>query len=316
MYGGSPRSLYTGGLEIQLRETSAAMSGLGYRVLDGTEGVKPDILHLFGANPSSYNLLRNVQPLLPVVVSAVITFNRSRSPLLEKCVSRITALGSTSSSMRKAVLRRSDHIVALTKIEADFCVEAYSLGTRNISIIPNGSNAASVSGEEGSSRYVVIGSIGQRKRQLELIEGWKAHWPVLSLVGPLSPAWDKVDAFHRALAVHANVQWLGSLPQTDVWDLQRTAIATISNSDSEGESLALLDSLRLGRPVIVRSGRQSTAMRTSYGSSVVQYNSIDHLATYIGTGFDAPTVPSHQRPPSWEDVGLKLAEVYRTVSPQ
>ena len=88
-------------------------------------------------------------------------------------------------------------------------------------------------------------------------------------------------------------------------------MATISVSAVEGESLALLDSLRLGTPVLVVASDSSQALKSKFGEGVTVAPSIASIPTLVGSW--GASASSLVRPPSWNEVAESVAGIYRAA---
>lgn len=315
--GGVPELIGGGGLEVQMRETAAALASMGCEVIPQHVGCEEvDVVHAFGADPSLWNHLRNwTRNVRPLVVSPVLVISSGTQRRLERVMSKVRLGASSTSSMRRDVVRRADHLVALHDGEAAVLRRWYGIEGDCISVIGNGSNA-SATAPEGVRRegVVVVGTVGDRKRQLELAECWQQHWPVLTVVGPLSARWRDAQRFRDLVSSKGNVRYAGRLTQSELWNLQARSLATISASVAEGESLAALDALRLGSRVIVRSGPGTSSLTARFGAGVITYGNFAELRDVLDMsastlGGSAPP----ERPGTWKEISAQLVGVYEHV---
>lgn len=315
MIGGTPSVIGRGGLEVQMSETGTALARAGIELVDpwSNRGPTPDLLHVFGADPSAWNMLRNSNRVHgPIVLSSVLVLSRGRTALVESLQSRLTIGGQNTASMRRSSIRAADAVVALHVGERDYLRQAYSVDQSRIRVIGNGSSAASFASDH-SDDYVVVGTIGPRKRQYELASEWPLDGPSLIFIGDLLQGWTDAENFMRLVSNRSNLRWLGHLPQQDVWDHQARAAATISASEVEGESLALLDCLRLGKPVLVVESPASASLTARFGDAVIASSSIRQLIRAATSGWLKHRTVS-RRPPSWDDVAIQLLALYTETS--
>jgi glycosyltransferase involved in cell wall biosynthesis len=180
-----------------------------------------------------------------------------------------------------------------------------------IVLVGNGTDATSSCGGSDPSYVIAVGTVSMRKAQLDLVRAWRPTWPRLLVVGPLDARWAGSNEFVRTVQRRDNVEWLGPLPQQEVWDLQAGAAATLSASRSEGESLALIDSLRLGRPVLLAASPAARALADRYRGGALVYRG----GAGLGRALEQlpRAVAPVRRPPSWEDVAARLVPVYERL---
>lgn len=318
--GGIPRGLGGGGLEIQMRESARALSALGVDVVDpwlDPADAPVDVIHLFGADPSTWQYLRNANRMPKrVVVSPVVVVNRHRNALIERLQGRFRLVGANTASMRRDVIARADSIIALHAAEKSFLTRAYGLAPSRVSVVGNGSRASSTGDAPvwaaGQPYFCAVGTVGDRKQQLELARSWPTeHDFRLLIVGGADPSWTRLREFRTLVDAHPKVEWVGGVAQGQVWDIQGGAIATISASRVEGESLALIDSLALGRPVVVRSSSAGRALASRFGQGVRSFRDDRELLKVI-RHLGQKEQLSVQSPPTWSEVAADLLAVYRT----
>jgi len=311
--GGMPSLLGGGGLEIQMAKTITALRALGHEVVDQDQSAAVDVLHIFGAEPSTWSYLRNwSRNRVPLVLSPVIVLDRPHV-LLHPVIERLRLLASNTASMRVEVVQRADALVALNDAEARLLEKTLRCPPSSITVIGNGTDAASdVRAVE--DRVVAVGTVGRRKRQRELASVGQVRRPDLVLVGPTDLSGRDQDEFERVVETRSNVTWVGRLPQQAVWDLQAGSLATVSASSAEGESLAFLDSLALGRPVVAlrKSGLESLQAKLGADSAMV-VESLEALGMRVDDlRAQAPPLAT-KRPPTWRQVAEHLSEVYGEV---
>lgn len=312
--GGVPSLIGGGGLEVQMRETAAALGDLGIEVVpQHAAGEQVDIVHAFGADPSMWNHLRNwTRNVVPLVLSPILVIASPAQRRFEFALSRLRMGASNSATMRRSVVLRADRIIALHGGEARDLRRWYGIPDDRITVIGNGSRAE-VPGESADLRrdgVVVVGTVGERKRQLELVNWWKREWPTLHIAGPMSAGWSGSAQFTAAVLEKDNVSYLGRIEPAELWKLQQRSIATISASVAEGESLAVIDSLRLGTKAIVRQGPGVSSLSARYGDGVLSYGGPGELEELLCTRRGYVDSPPPVRPASWEEVGRQIADIY------
>lgn len=315
LLGGTPPLLGHGGLEVQIAETGAALRRLGVDVVEpwSSNDERLDAIHFFGADPATWNWLRNSQGTVsPVVLSPVLVLSPRRNALVERLQSRTTWLGQNTASMRSAVIRSASRVVALHRAEARYLQSAYGLTPTLIDVVGNGSDAVqSGSSAFGGSYLICVGTVGPRKSQLQLARRWGPEHPRLLFAGPMQDGWANRDEFLELVRAKANMDYLGPVARGELWDIQASAKATVSASEVEGESLAVLDSLRLGTPVAVRTSAASSALHERFGGGIVAHSDVDALVAHLGRQTEFPRVV--ERPPTWDDVARRLLSIYCSI---
>jgi hypothetical protein len=315
--GGMPAILGGGGLEIQMDQTASALKALGLEVVRAHERASPcDVIHAFGADPSTWNHLRNWNSFqAPLVISPVLVVSSGLQRRVEPLASRLRFGMTTTANMRRTVVRSASHLVALHEGERRDLIEWYQVSESMVSVIGNGSDARVEDARPDLARdgFVVVGTVGDRKRQLDLVQAWLPEWPPLSVVGPMTTGWKRRSEFERLVGAKSNVRWIGKLERHEVWQVQSTCIGTISASVAEGESLALLDSLRLGTPVFVREGHGAASLFSRFGRGVSMFDSMRDLAQLVESAQHRKGALVPIKPPTWQEVGESLIDVYRRV---
>ncbi|OZC50996.1 hypothetical protein CH286_05505 [Rhodococcus sp. WWJCD1] len=323
LVGGVPSIMGGGGLEVQIGKTADALRSQGVDVVvagsSDTNSEPFDLIHMFGADPANWNYLRNWSiNRCSLVVSPILVFDSLRQAKLERYLSRIRVGPTTTSGMRRGVVLAADHVVALHEGEREQLMRWYGVPSGTVSVVPNGSEAKPTEADRsGRPFFICAGTINSRKDQLSLIRDWPADFPDLVLVGPLGLTGIEAKVFERLLRSKLNVNWLGKVSQSKLWLLQETACATVSYSQSEGESLVVLDSLALSTPVLIRESGSTQYLRSRYGDGVLTfttnidfYSAVKSLKTEaISTEFR--TIPS---PLSWSEVGNRLVGVYQRTN--
>lgn len=311
MLGGVPDVVGGGGLENQIRETLGALRELG---IDAQQhrpdpSWQPHLIHAFGADPATWNHLKNSAVRVPLVLSPVLVIeSRLQRQLLGGLTSRRFGV-STSLSMRAELIRAAAHVVALNQREAHVLTTRFGVDAERMSVVGNGSRAtASASRDPQAESIVCVGTVGTRKAQFDLVSRWPAAFPELRIIGSVDATFAQADEFFRAVSERPNITYVGPLAQELVWREQRRALATISNSSDEGQSLALLDSVALGRPVLIRESASGRALMQEFPTAVRLIPA------------ESPCGPTHiqwarsaavsGRPLTWAEVAQCLREIY------
>ena len=310
--GGVPPTLGGGGLETQLEQTMEALERRGVEAFHaGRElAARPfDVLHAIGAEPDVCQWLghwrRNPAPL---VVSPVLVVPPGRERL-EVAVARVP-LRSYGPHARAQLLRRSDLAIAQTEHERALLRR---LGARRITVIPNGVAPAPAApapdGAPAAPYVLLLGTVNARKRQAQTV----AALPGIDIVvaGGFDGTPQERAAFERAVAA-SGATWLGEVSDPGaVRALLRGARALVHLSAAEGQSLAVLEALSEGTPVIVSPLPANRELRERYPEHVVLADGPDAVPaalTALGDVVRATPVV-----PTWDDVAAELEVAYRGV---
>jgi glycosyltransferase involved in cell wall biosynthesis len=313
LVGGVPPTLGGGGLETQLEQTMAALQRRGIEAFHAGREAAPrpfDVLHAIGAEPDVCQWLahwrRNPAPL---VVSPVLVVPPGRERL-ELAVARVP-LRSFGPHARAQVLRRSDLAIAQTQHESGLLRR---LGARRVTVIPNGvapaPTAPAPDGTPATPYVLLLGTVNARKRQAQTV----AALPGVDIVvaGGFDGTPQERAAFEQAVAA-SRTTWLGEVADPGaVRALLRGARALIHLSSAEGQSLAVLEALSEGTPVIVSPLPANRELRERYPEHVVLAEGPDAVPAALAALSGA--APAKPAVPTWDDVAAELDVAYRGVT--
>lgn len=320
--GGVHAALGGAGLEVQMRESVAALRDLGQEVIElpsASPDTQFDLVHAFGAHPANWYMIRNwTRARVPLVVSPVITVpsNGLKRAALGR-LSRYRPGMSTSFTMARDVALAAASVIALTEVERELLLEM-GVDRARVEVIGNGSDAASFispgltpTAVVSPPRLVMVGAISPRKMQLEVVAAVRGH-ALLTIVGGSDPSSDYGRRFaDAALADH--VRWLGHVADRQaLLHEQRSADALVLLSREEGESLAVLDSLAMGTPVILSDIPPHRDLARRYPDGVHLVSGIRELADRVGRR-DLPVLHQALAVPTWHDIAARLIQVYASV---
>lgn len=180
-----------GGLQIQVRETIAALNRIDPAVLqaelvDATRQRLDDydLIHVFSAINGNFRIVEQAHELgLPVVLSPLLSpgWNRSagwRARLADRLTGRLTdwTVQSSYTQIDRA-LRLADAVIALGNAEKQAIVSAFQLPPERIGVCPNGINAGFFTADADLFRrshgiegpfVLMAGAISPYKNQLGL----------------------------------------------------------------------------------------------------------------------------------------------------
>jgi glycosyltransferase involved in cell wall biosynthesis len=312
--GGVPASLGGGGLELQMQRTAQALQRGGVEVFAAAAEPEPrpfDVLHAFGSEPDVWHALhhwrRNPAPLVlsPVIVAA---------PGAQERLLRLSArlpLASLSPRMRSLVVRRADASVALTAHEARLL---RALGARRVEVIPNGVEPpgpdAPLPDGLPEGYVLLLGAVSARKRQADTVRALGAAGLPVVVAG----GFDGTPAERRrfeAAVVEAGARWTGEVDPPVARTLLRRARALVHLSRAEGQSLAVVEALAEGTPVIATPLPANAELAARHPAHVRLVEGEGEVAGAL-TALERARGPAPSVP-TWDDVAAALQGVYRSV---
>lgn len=218
----------------------------------------------------------------------------------------------TLSRMRRELLRRADLLVALTEREASLLrklapeVETRVIGNGVTDLRPSKPDLATLGIE--APYVLLLGTVSRRKRQVESLRALVgSRWRAV-IVGGFQGGQAERGDFERAV-VRSDAVWLGEVSSPDVVrGLLQHAHALVHFSESEGQSLAVLESLHVGTPVICSDIPSNVELAATYPGWV----HICHSATGIRAALEQARARPATTPsvPTWDDIAASLEGEY------
>ncbi len=320
MLGGVPPSLGGGGLEVQIARTADALQGLGHRVVRLDRETEPhpfDVLHAFGAEPSVWHLLSHWRRgRAPLVLTSVIVVSPGRDERMLRLSARVPGL-LTTGRMKRALVERSDAVIAGTAYERELLISGFGARPDQVHVIGNGADppgAAAplperVPAEGGYA--LLLGAVSPRKRQLETIAALGGSVPVV-IAGGFAGDDAARGEWERAVADSGAI-WLGHVgdPET-VGAIVRAARVLVHLSEAEVQSLAVLEALAAGTPVVlsdIPSHRELAAAHPAHVRIATGPADVPGAVAKL----DLPPGPPPPIP-TWTDVARELESVYELVT--
>jgi len=316
--GGMPPILGGGGLEIQMSHTAAALERRGHRVVRvecAPPDLRLDILHGFQAETwLDWAIPHWKRSRCPIVVSPVLTVRPGLEQRLMR-FSRHLPFVNTSARQRAHVMSEASAVVVLTAHEREITL-ALGADPGKISMIGNG--VARYEDDEleppphapDPPFALMVGNVSERKQQRAVLAATTQLRFVV--VGGFEGSEDERRHWDRTVE-QAGATWLGEIDDpASVRALQRAATATVLYSRAEGLSLAALESLSVGTPIVVS---EIPAHRELAG----RFPGLVHIvgsAEAIGPALQAIAARPRPTPapiPGWDDVAAELEAVYLRV---
>jgi len=230
-------------------------------------------------------------------------------------------------------LRRASLVHVATEAEAAD-VRALTRTSR-IAVIPNGIAESylqrSVPSPSAGRHWAFLGRLDTQAKGLDLllrayaVVANEQDVPDLVLAGPdFRGDRAELERLAKALRVEGRVRFVGSLAGEDKVTHLTTARAVLQPSRWEGMSLALLEALALGRPVLVTPGTNLAAEVANAGAGVAVEGSVEGVAAGLRSLLEvSPTDLDDMGARArrwaggcfaWPVVARRMAEVYRSVA--
>jgi glycosyltransferase involved in cell wall biosynthesis len=312
LVGGVPPSLGGGGLETQVAETLAALRRAGHEAFHVAreDRARPfDVLHAIGAEPDVCQWLAHWRRSpAPLVVSPVLVVPPGQERR-ERLAARVP-LASFGPRMRADLLRRADLVVAQTAHEARLLEQ---LGARRAVTIPNGVTpvpAGDLPAGLPDGYALLLGTVSARKRQAATVAALDGV-PVV-IAGGFDGGTEERTAFEQ-LVGRTGATWLGEVGEAPVVRaLLRGARALVHLSRAEGQSLALIEALSEGTPIVVSRLPANTELAQRYPEHVHLVDGPEQAAAVVAALGERPA----QAPavPTWDDVAAQLLSLYAELA--
>ena len=310
LLGGVPPALGGGGLELQIDRTAAALEARGHVIVRPErepEAAGWDVLHAFGAEGNVQFFLEHwTRNRSPLVISPVVVVSPGREEVALKALSRVPGIA-THAGQRRAALRRADVLVAINAYERE--VLRSLAADVPIELIANGVDPVEPAPADREPGYaLLLGTVSERKRQREVVGALDG--PVVVAGGFLGS-----EAERAAFAAAAGDGWIGEVRDpARVARLQRDAAALVHFSRAEVQSLAVLETLAQGTPVVLSDIPSHRELAEAHPRHVKLAGSLEELAPAVAAfranppGEPAPAVPT------WGDVAARLEAVYERLA--
>jgi len=294
---------YSGGLQVQIRETAAALERLGVavRLIDSVRErlTDYDVVHVFSAINGNHRLVECAKDFgLPVVVSPLIRphWNYRLGWLarsLERGVGRLTHWQiKTEYRQITSCLENANALLALGEIERQSIIQAFQIPAEKVCVVPNGIPARffEANAEVFCKHFKIepgfiltVASVNAHKNQLTVAQATRDTGKRFVVIGPSLPA---DSDYLEALTAWPHVIYLGVIDYDNPLLASAYAAASVFclPSGSEVMPLSVMESLAAGTPVVMTKCHcmDLTAMR----GAVTEVSPMDDKAIYSGiSGF-------------------------------
>jgi glycosyltransferase involved in cell wall biosynthesis len=301
-----------------MERTAAALRRLGHEVLQVEAGDAEDsfeLLHAFGTEPAIWYQLRHwTRNPAPLVVTSVVVVSPGRKEWALRLSARMPGI-LTGAGMRAEVLRRADAVVAGTEYERELLERALGVDPARLRVIGNGADpiqpAAPPDGLPDEPFALMVGAVSPRKRQAEVLRAIGDRLPVV-----VAGAFGGEPTEHREwerLVAETGATWLGLVDDPATLAAVRArAVALVHLSEAEVQSLAVMEALQAGKPVVASDIPSHSELAEAHPAYVRVVDGPSEVPAALAT---LAADPPEGTPdvPTWRDVAAELEKVYQRV---
>ncbi|MTW13945.1 glycosyltransferase [Pseudoduganella eburnea] len=329
-----------GGLQVQVRETIAALNQLDATM--SAELVDPsrqkladfDLIHVFSAHNGNFRVVESAVDLgVPVVLSPLVSpsWDRNtgfRARVADRLAGKISSYNlQTSYAQTKRALQLADLVIALGEAEREAIVNGFLTERAKIRVFPNGISRQFFTARAELFRQrtgiigpfaLTVGSVSPYKNQLGLAQALEGAELPLVLIGPVSR---EEHGYLQEILRSPWVRWLGALDHEDPLLASAFAAASVVALPSQGEvfPLSVLEALAAGTPVVMT---EESALQLDGSGTMLRKVAWDDRA-----GQREAILSLARKPPgrasvqamveqfTWQRVATQVAACYRELVP-
>lgn len=325
-----------GGLQIQVRETIAALNQLPGADIHA-ELIDPareclahyDVLHVFASINGNHRIVEAAADCgVPVVLSPLVspTWNHGNG-MCARVADRV--LGSltqwnvqTSYAHTRRALELANVLIALGEAESQAIRSGFLISEDKIRVLPNGISPQFFAGDPARFRartgitgpfVLMVGAISPYKNQLGMVHALAELSLPLVVIGE---AQERDVAYFRELRATSGTFCLGAVAHDDPLLASAYAAASVFALPSHGEVLPLsvLESLAAGTPVVMTSASALSLPDSRFALRQVAWNDTEAQAEavveWIVKPPDRARVSALVRDYRWDKVAASLFACY------
>ncbi len=292
-----------GGLQIQVRETIAALNGLEDSKVHA-ELIDPvrecltdyDVLHVFAAINGNHRIVEAaVECGVPVLLSPLVSPSWNHGTGLcarvaDMLIGNLTQWNvQTSYAQMRRALELATLLIALGDAEREAIRTAFLIEPEKIRVLPNGISPQFFGASPQLFRartgitgpfVLMVGAISPYKNQLGMVQALADLSLPLVVIGE---AQERDVAYFRQLRASAGTFCLGAVAHNDPFLASAYAAASVFALPSQGEVLPLsvLEALAAGTPVVMTSASALSLPDSHFALRQLDWNNTDGQAEAI-----------------------------------
>lgn len=328
-----------GGLQVQVRETIAALNRIGSVASRPLQAqlVDPnrerldtfDLIHVFSAINGNYRVVEAASEMgVPVVLSPLLSpgWDRAsgfRARVADRLAGRLTAWNvQTSYAQTKRALQLAKLVIALGEAEREAIVSGFLVDPVKIHVFPNGISKHFFTSRPELFRHrtgitgpfvLMVGSVNPYKNQLGLVQALaNMNLPVV-LIGRVA----RQDQVYLDTVLRSPwVRWLGALEHNDPLLASAYRAASVVALPSHGEvfPLAVLESLAAGTPVVMTDENALDLRESAFALRKAHWHDASAQRAAIRDFIDRPpereAVRALVEQYTWQRVAAGIADSY------
>ncbi|MFD2367912.1 glycosyltransferase family 4 protein [Pseudoduganella sp. GCM10020061] len=325
-----------GGLQIQVRETLAALGRLAPRVdaiLADPARVRLDqfdVVHVFAAIHGNDRVVETARDMgVPVVLSALVPpgwnrANGTRARVADRVLGNVTRWNvHTSYAQMRRALQQATLVVALGEDERRAIRDGFLVDDGKVRVLPNGiapgffaSRPALFRERSGIAGPFVLatGAVSPYKNQLGIARALSGLDLPFVVIGE---AQERDRAYLDSLRDVRGVRWMGALKHDDPMLASAYAAASVFVLPSQGEvaPLSVLEALAAGTPVVMTEDSALSLPGSEFALEKVRWTDAEAqkraVLRFLATPPAREEVSALVRGLTWDRVAESLVRVYQ-----